>query len=796
MNYSTILNLLDSLHLPPNRVGLDKMGGDVSQPHERSKTKDRAPPAIMTSNDVQPGPVQSTSLLEESRPPRPKLKLSAGQPPRSEDERLPKRANDSTDSDSIDARGSKRSKVNNGSALEAPLRRRSTSSKRDSEANTTKSADRLAVRLKELKDEYENSLDGLKKTRDTNRETGLNQAGKPLEPLCAAYGIYVANWTPSDLTIHAVAGYLNLYCPAQVGGLWTVCRVPLKALYDSYENSFKTTGGVFEKVGLTAFMKSLDDGVFSIEDITSTVEPTEARATDGTVSEHSRFLMLARFIHQVFDIIEKHRQQDHDFPNVFSGAGEGQNPRVLFKGSLDWITEDMYRALALWASFAPWVKKRGKRVDDNKYSTRNRGSLVLPIFLQRPVNNVIPLVASRPATYAGQDLVTRPAESSVTGSLPAKKRADPLADFLTGHGISSTHADVLAPYLQDSSQDPSSAAGCMGTRRLEPTVFQSARPSSRPEKIATIPAEVSNSRPAIESTTKANTIDPSSSPIPSQRDSQRQVDVLMQHTHDQAAGAFVARAVMDELSRRTPDTSTPAAFLPINKPNTVVAAMVVASDVRPALASRNTTSLNVNMAIEPAMSNPVDHSITTGMPLDRLASFTELNSTANVQPNALTEKTKDHAPTHALPQTIDCESARSGKAPMPPSTDPDVGQPGISAPTNGSQAPSQPSSRGSQAAEQAHRPSISALAAEIKTTREQNAAVEKAMQDKQDSWKQRQTVIEETEAKVAAKLSTQLGKQKSEYEQKQKALRGAEDREKQQADRLKQLEEMLAAGDA
>ncbi|KAK4893244.1 hypothetical protein LTR27_008366 [Elasticomyces elasticus] len=487
----------------------------------------------MTSNDVQPEPVQSASLLERSSTVKSKLMLNAGQPPRSENKRASKRANDSTDGDSIDgdsidAQGSKRSKVNDGSALEAPVRRRSTSSMRDSKANTTKLASRSAMTSFDWKDEYEKLLDELKKTRDTTRETGLAQAGKPLIPLCAEYGIYVANWPSSDPTISALTGYLNLHCAAQVGALWTICRGPLRTLHNSHAKHYNVTDGVFEKAGLSAFIQSLDSGTFKVEDITSTVEPTIDRGTDGYVSEYSQYLMLARFINQVFSVVANHRQQDHDFPNVFSGAGGGLNPRVLFEGSLRWITEDMHRVLSIWACFASRLRKKNKNVNEEKYHTLNRKDrpLVLPIFMRRPepVNDLTPIVASRPAALLGQDLITRTAESSVAGSLAAKKRADPLTDFLMGHGFSK--------------HNPSSAIGGIGTRNGE---------------------------------------------IPSA----------------------------------------------------------------------------VDMAIGPAMGNLVDHSITTAIPLDRLASFTELNSTANARPNAL------------------MESDRSGTAPTPSATTQDESQPNL-----------------------------------------------------------------------------------------------------------------------
>ncbi|KAK5743605.1 hypothetical protein LTR17_002510 [Elasticomyces elasticus] len=257
------------------------MSGDFVQPHERPSIKNRVPPAIMTSIDVQPRPVQSTSLLKEARPLRPKLKLSVGQPPHSEDERLPKRANDSTDSDSMDARGSKRSKVNDGSALEDPLRRRSTSSKRDSEANTTN------------------------------------------------------------------AGRKSHGCP-------------------------------YEKTNLRNFLKYLDAREFWVEAITRKDAPVIARPADGSSSERWWYLFLARFVHQVFSAVKEHREKDVDFPNVFSGAGGASSARVMYAGSLDWVTEDIARAVTLWSLFATKAKT-AKNLDDRTGGTKKPP--VLPFFL-------------------------------------------------------------------------------------------------------------------------------------------------------------------------------------------------------------------------------------------------------------------------------------------------------------------------------------------------------------------------------------------------------------------------------
>ncbi|KAK4962580.1 hypothetical protein LTR10_000206 [Elasticomyces elasticus] len=388
------------------------MSGDFIQPHERSSIRNRAPPAIMTSINVQPGSVQSTSLLKKVRPLRPKLKLSAGQPPCSEDERLPKRANDSTDSDSIDTRGSKRSKINDGSALEAPLRRRTTSSKRDSEANTTNvttphhTIDKPAskrLRIEPLsmpaqsswKKDYESLLPQLEKERDAANANATAHPTTAVQPLCASYSVCVANLDDSNM--QSITGYLNLYNTIQVGVLWTA--------------GHKAHGCPYEKTNLRNFLKYLDAREFWVEAITRKDAPAIARPADGSSSERWWYLFLARFVHQVFCAVKEHREKDLDFPDVFSGAGGASSARMMYAGSLDWVTEDIARAVTLWSLFATKAKT-AKNLDFRTRGTKKPP--VLPFFLvgQERISSTSPLVA---ANLYG-DLVLKPVNRNTTDS--------------------------------------------------------------------------------------------------------------------------------------------------------------------------------------------------------------------------------------------------------------------------------------------------------------------------------------------------------------------------------------------
>ncbi|KAK3617574.1 hypothetical protein LTR56_025190 [Elasticomyces elasticus] len=366
----------------------------------------------MTSIDVQPGSVQSTSLLKKVRPLKPKLKRSAGQPPRSEDERLPKRANDSTDSDSIDTRGSKRSKINDSSALEAPLRRRTTSSKRDSEANTTNvttphhTIDKPAskrLRIEPLsmppqsswKKDYESLLPQLEKERNAANANATAHPTTAVPPLCASYSVCVANL--DDSNIQSISGYLNLYNTIQVGVLWTA--------------GHKAHGCPYEKTNLHNFLKYLDAREFWVEAITRKDAPAIARPADGSSSERWWYLFLARFVHQVFCAVKEHREKDLDFPDVFSGAGGAPSARVMYAGSLDWVTEDIARAVTLWSLFATKAKT-AKNLDFRTRGTKKPP--VLPFFLRDQERNcsTSPLVA---ANLYG-DLVLKPVSRNTTES--------------------------------------------------------------------------------------------------------------------------------------------------------------------------------------------------------------------------------------------------------------------------------------------------------------------------------------------------------------------------------------------
>ncbi|KAK5676748.1 hypothetical protein LTS10_010511 [Elasticomyces elasticus] len=548
-----------------------------------------------------------------SSPTKHKLKLHPGQPPRSEDKRVSKRAaKDDTDDDYIETRGPKRPKVNEGSALEAPSRRRSIPSTRDSGASITKSADRLAIAPAEWKAEYEKQLYELNQTREITRETGLNQAGNPLEPLCTAYRIYIANWTSSDPTIRALAGYLNLYCCAQVGVLWTMCRDPLRTLHNSHEKHYKVTGGVFEKAGLSAFLQLLEGGAFKLKDITSIAEPTIARGKDGTMSEPSQFLMLARFIYQIFSIVAKHRQQDPDFPNVFSGAGEGLKAEVLFRGSLNWITEDMYRVLALWGCFASRLRKQSKSIDEEKYTTLNvKGKpLVLPIFMRRAKHVDVAMSTSASKHEASVDTSSAVGPATNTAAvrpLATIENVERVKSTLPSEMSSFTQADMRMRHLQGLTAVAERARAAVDTftlngerssaaittllgsqpRLVVPELRTSFSPAIEPsssivqhrpstaglfrqikESNSVTPRSKRDESPVekhfssttdVESTSTKNN-ERSTTPNPSESGIKTQVDMLTRHPQDQAPRAL--RASTPQLSRGAQGSSPPIFGMP------------------------------------------------------------------------------------------------------------------------------------------------------------------------------------------------------------------------------------------
>ncbi|KAK3619385.1 hypothetical protein LTR56_024072 [Elasticomyces elasticus] len=564
------------------------MGGDVSQPDARSNTKKPAPPAIMTSN-TQLTAVHFAAPVSNGGPPSHKIKLLAGQPPRSKEERAPKRAHETGEDDNINRQDSKRPKINGEPPAEAPSRRRSKSSSRVSNAHL--------VTPVSWKEGYDTAFPQLEKERDETCVASSTNHMKTLHPLCTRRGINIANWTlGAKDVVPRLAGYLNLYNAAQVSVLWKICQTELNALFASHEEGYKTTGHEYETVDLDAFIKVLEEGpigLIRVEDITSVEEPPLALVHGSSMSENWRSLVLARFIHQVFCAVALQRENDRDFPNVFSGAGEGQAGKVVYKDTLNWVTEDIGRAVAMWSL---WVVRRKSKRDGDAVKTRGTSKLpVLPIFAD------------------------------------GKEHSDTDRTVLTRNNA---------------------------TEFDESIIF----------------------RPATRSTTTA--VENVERSVPSKH---------------QAVGASVARAALDELSRKTPASSPPAALLPINKPDT-------------------------NMANGPASSNLIDRSTTTAKPVDRLASFAELNNTVNSQPNAPMEKT-DRAQAQAPPEALRGERTPSGIVPTPPATVRNAGPPAIAVPELGT-SPS-PTTKPSSSTTQ-NRPSTAGLFRQIM---ESNLVTSQSMDD-------------------------------------------------------------------
>ncbi|KAK4921675.1 hypothetical protein LTR49_010962 [Elasticomyces elasticus] len=195
-----------------------------------------------------------------------------------------------------------------------------------------------------------------------------------LRPLCPEFGVSIANLDFEDITNPKLAGYLNLTSTAHIGDLYKLCKEPLWCLYKHNKALYKTAVDNFDRRTFKEFLVALNSAAtLKLEDITSVSEEKLSVYTPRKDNEKWMFQFTAQYVYQVFEIVST----NSEWSRVFSGAGPGRATTLIRKGSLDWSSEDVCRAVALWKAF---LAKVGEKANQ-QFSTVCTGEKVrLPVF--------------------------------------------------------------------------------------------------------------------------------------------------------------------------------------------------------------------------------------------------------------------------------------------------------------------------------------------------------------------------------------------------------------------------------
>ncbi|KAK5730282.1 hypothetical protein LTR15_000218 [Elasticomyces elasticus] len=169
-----------------------------------------------------------------------------------------------------------------------------------------------------------------------------------LRPLCPEFGVSIANLDFEDITNPKLAGYLHLTSTAHIGDLYKLCKEPLWRLYKHNKALYKIAVDKFDHRTFKEFLLALDStATIKLKDITSVSEEELSVYTRRKDNEKWMFQFTAQYVHQVFEIVNA----NSEWSRVFSGAGPGRVATLIRRGSLDWSSEDVCRAIALWKAF-------------------------------------------------------------------------------------------------------------------------------------------------------------------------------------------------------------------------------------------------------------------------------------------------------------------------------------------------------------------------------------------------------------------------------------------------------------
>ncbi|KAK5676749.1 hypothetical protein LTS10_010512 [Elasticomyces elasticus] len=222
-----------------------------------------------------------------------------------------------------------------------------------------------------------------------------------LRPLCPEFGVSIANLNFEDITNPKLAGYLNLTSTAHIGDLYKLCKEPLWLCT-------KLRSTISDHRTFKEFLVALDStATIKLEDITSVSEEKLSIYTPRKDNEKWMFQFTAQYVYQVFEIVNA----NNEWSLVFSGAGPGRVTTLIRKGSLDWSSEDVCRAVALWKAF---LAKVGEKANQQS-STVCRGEKVrLPVFrgCEQDENAALPSTGP-PKNEVAVDSARKPSSSAV-----------------------------------------------------------------------------------------------------------------------------------------------------------------------------------------------------------------------------------------------------------------------------------------------------------------------------------------------------------------------------------------------
>ncbi|KAK5737902.1 hypothetical protein LTR17_006340 [Elasticomyces elasticus] len=253
----------------------------------------------------------------------------------------------------------------------------------------------------------------------TARPVEAKKTKTQLRPLCPEFGVSIANLDFEDITNPKLAGYLNLTSTAHIGDLYKLCKEPLWCLYKHNKALYKTAVDNFDRRTFKEFLVALDSAAtFKLKDITSVSEEKLSVYTPRKDNEKWMFQFTAQYVHQVFEIVNA----NSEWLRVFSGAGPGRVATLIRKGSLDWSSEDVCRAVALWKAF---LAKVGEKANQ-QFSTVCRGEKVrLPVFRGCEQDDVAAMPSlGMPKKEVAVDSARKPSSSAVdSASIRAQKLA-------------------------------------------------------------------------------------------------------------------------------------------------------------------------------------------------------------------------------------------------------------------------------------------------------------------------------------------------------------------------------------
>ncbi|KAK4962579.1 hypothetical protein LTR10_000205 [Elasticomyces elasticus] len=230
-------------------------------------------------------------------------------------------------------------------------------------------------------------------------------------PLCPEFGVSIANLDFEDITNPKLAGYLNLTSTAHIGDLYKLCKEPLWCLYKHNRALYKTAVDNFDGRTFKEFLVALDSAAtIKLEDITSVSEEKLSVYTPRKDNEKWIFQFTAQYVHQVLEIVNA----NSEWSRVFSGAGPGRVATLIRRGSLDWSSEDVCRAIALWKAF---LAKVGEKANQ-QFSTVCRGEKVrLPVFRGCEQDNITAMPSlGTPKREVAVDSFPKPSSSAVDSS--------------------------------------------------------------------------------------------------------------------------------------------------------------------------------------------------------------------------------------------------------------------------------------------------------------------------------------------------------------------------------------------